>query len=76
MDRATQRELLQLLTPLFGSENERRALLSLALGYDAALLGRIDFSGPSEPFTLNLLVMLAQFGKHWRYAGVRIWPTC
>ncbi len=63
LDRTTQQELLILLAPLMGGQEERRALLSLALGANCPLLNRIDYGGPAEPFILKMIAALADFGE-------------
>ncbi len=62
LDSAAQQELLNLLAPLMGSTEDRRALLSLALGTGCPVLNRIDFSGAVEPFILRITDKLAAFG--------------
>ncbi len=56
-------EILTLLGPLMKNENERRALLSLALGLDHPLLHRVELAGPSDTVLLNLVRDLADFGE-------------
>ena len=45
LDRDTLDELVTLLAPLMGNEQERRALLTQAL-VDVPVLDRIDYGGP------------------------------
>ncbi|HYQ91054.1 MAG TPA: hypothetical protein VES89_02985 [Candidatus Competibacteraceae bacterium] len=48
LDYITQREVVALLFPLLGSEEERRALLSLALGLHCPVLRQLDLKGATE----------------------------
>lgn len=63
LDNSTQHELLALLSPRFGREADRRALLALALGTDCPALRQIDWSGAVEPFVLRMVAELARFGE-------------
>lgn len=63
LDNATQQELLALLAPRLRREDEREALLTLALGTDCPALGRIDWRGAVEPFVLKMVAELARFGE-------------
>jgi len=62
LDQATRETLLSLLSPLMGSENERRALLSLALNNES-IYQQIDFDGPADTFTINMINKLVYFGE-------------
>jgi len=44
LDPRTQQHIIDLLTPLMASEQERRALLILTL-FDHPLLNQLDFTG-------------------------------
>ena len=63
LDYITQREVVTLLVPLLGSEEERRALLSLALGLHCPVLAQLDFKGATEIFILRLIEKLEAFGE-------------
>jgi hypothetical protein len=63
LDNATQQELLALLAPPLGREDEREGFLALALGMDCPVLGRIDWGGAVEPFVLRMVGELARFGE-------------
>ena len=63
LDYITQREVVNLLVPLLGSEEERRALLSLALGLHCPVLAQLDFKGATEIFILRLIEKLEAFGE-------------
>jgi tetratricopeptide (TPR) repeat protein len=58
LNRTERTELLAILTPLMAGEQERRALLDLAL-YNHPLYHEIIFSGAARPFTIHLLRQLA-----------------
>jgi len=58
LNRTERTELLTILTPLMAGEQERRALLDLAL-YNHPLYHEINFSGAARPFTIHLLRQLA-----------------
>jgi hypothetical protein len=62
LDRNTLSELVALLSPLLEDEQGRRALLRQALP-SSPVLKRINFAGPTEPFTVNMLNTLADFGE-------------
>jgi hypothetical protein len=63
LDNVTQRELLNLLAPLLGSEEERRGLLQLALGLHCPVLQQLDFKGPVVTFILRMVAQLDTFGE-------------
>ena len=80
LDNATQQELLALLSPLLEREDDRSALLALALGTECPALRRIDWSGAVEPFVLRMVAELARFGESepgkqalWKSAGNGAW---
>ena len=54
---------MSLLSPLLKNESEQQALLTLALGRDATILGQIKFGGQVEVFTLNMVNKLLDFGE-------------
>ncbi|MBN1286315.1 MAG: hypothetical protein JXB47_13030 [Anaerolineae bacterium] len=62
LDRDTLNELIELLAPHMGSENERRALLSYAL-VGSPVLASIDYGGSTQPFIINLINRLAAYGN-------------
>jgi hypothetical protein len=62
LDRDTLSELTTLLSSLLEDEQGRRALLHQALT-GSPVLKRIDFTGPTEPFTVNMLNTLANYGE-------------
>lgn len=57
------KELIDLLSPLMRHENDRHALLTLALGHNASILQRITWSGPVETFILEMVGILADYGE-------------
>jgi formylglycine-generating enzyme required for sulfatase activity len=63
LDRTTQKELLDLLTPLLDRPEDRPGLLTLALGMGCPVLQQIEYHGPVEPFILRLTQRLANFGE-------------
>lgn len=63
LDYVTQRELLDLLAPLLGNEEERRGLLQLALGAEHPLLRRLDCTGAAEIFILKTVDELTALGE-------------
>jgi tetratricopeptide (TPR) repeat protein len=62
LDPATRSELEAILLPLMQEEQDRHALLLLAVGNDR-VYGQIDFTGAAEPFTLNMIDVLIQRGE-------------
>lgn len=64
LDRETLNELVELLIPLMGNEQQRRALLTSAfLGYSPGLLDIFDYSGSTNSFTVNLIRSLMDYGE-------------
>jgi hypothetical protein len=63
LDTVTCQEIVDLLVPLMKSEGERQALLALALGHDSPILRRLDLTGAVEPFLLNLIGVLLEYGE-------------
>ncbi len=61
LDVNTQQQIIDLLTPLMASEQERRSLLIQAFS-DHPLLRQIDYSGPTSAFLPILIHKLNQFG--------------
>ncbi|MBK9751352.1 MAG: toll/interleukin-1 receptor domain-containing protein [Chloroflexi bacterium] len=62
-DKQMLQQITDLLTPLFVNVQERRRLLSQALGIDHPLIGLIDFEGPSSIFLPNMIDRLFRYGK-------------
>ena len=62
LDPTTRSELETILLPLMQEEQDRHALLLLAVGNDR-VYGQIDFTGAAEPFTLNMIDVLVQRGE-------------
>lgn len=62
LDRATHAELEAILLPLMQKEQDRRALLSLAFEHDR-VYEQIDFTGATEPFTVNMIEVLVRRGE-------------
>jgi hypothetical protein len=62
LDARTRQHIIDLITPLMGSEAERRALLILTL-FDRPLLNQLDYTGPTQIFVVALIDKLFQFGK-------------
>ncbi|MFO1432359.1 MAG: TIR domain-containing protein [Candidatus Competibacteraceae bacterium] len=56
-------KVVDLLTPFMESEAQRRAWLILALGPNASLLGHVNFAGPVEPFLVNMIKALVDYGE-------------
>jgi hypothetical protein len=63
LDKSDIQKIVDLLTPLMEREDRRRALLILALGQDAPILRQLDFTGPVEPFLVNMIKALVDYGK-------------
>ena len=62
LDGTTRAELESILLPLMQEEEDRHALLRLALGNDR-VYDQIDFTGAAEPFTVNMIDVLVQRGE-------------
>lgn len=62
LDSQVKQQIINLLTPLTMSEQERRALLTLAF-VNHPLLSLIDFGGPTLQFLSNVTEYLYEFGK-------------
>jgi len=62
LDARSQQQIIELLSPLMASEQDRRSLLILAFVYHP-LVQQIDFSGAVASFVPALVDRLAQFGK-------------
>lgn len=63
LDWTLEKQLLDLLAPLLDRSEDRRGLLTLALGADCPVLNQIDYSGAVGPFILNMTQQLADFGE-------------
>lgn len=55
IDKATLREIVSLLKPHCGSPDDRRALFTLALGFDHPLMDQLDFHGRTDVFVVNAI---------------------
>jgi len=62
LDARSQQQIIELLSPLMVSEQDRRSLLILAF-VNHPLVQQIDFSGDVASFVPALVDRLAQFGK-------------
>jgi len=62
LDARSQQQIIEPLSPLMASEQDRRSLLILAFVYHP-LVQQIDFSGAVASFVPALVDRLAQFGK-------------
>jgi len=62
LDARSQQQIIELLSPLMASEQDRRSLLILAF-VNHPLVQQIDFSGTVASFVPALVDRLAQFGK-------------
>ena len=62
LDSTTLKELVDFFTPLLLDENNRRALLQLAVG-SSPVYHQIQLSGPANTFTVQLISTLWQFGE-------------
>lgn len=62
LDARSQQHIIDLLTPLMATEQDRRAFLVLTL-VDHALLAQIDFTGSTLNFLPSMVEKLYQFGK-------------
>lgn len=63
LDAANRAALVRLLQPVFATQDQRRALVELALGWDSPALATIDWSGEAQVFTVRLVGVLADFGE-------------
>jgi len=63
LDARSQQQIIELLSPLMASEQDRRSLLIFAFGSNHPLVQQIDFSGTVASFVPALVDRLAQFGK-------------
>jgi len=63
LDARSQQQIIELLSPLMASEQDRRSLLIFAFGSNHPLVQQIDFSGTVALFVPALVDRLAQFGK-------------
>lgn len=62
LDRPLFQELVDLLTPYMGGEEERRTWLQLALGH-TPLYHQINFRGPANTFTVQMITTLLNYGE-------------
>jgi hypothetical protein len=60
LDRDTRHQLAEFFAPLMEDERRRKALVTLALGSDAAVKFGIEWSGDPRTFTIELVNRLAQ----------------
>lgn len=63
LDTKNFREIIDILTPHFGGDDQRRALLISALGLGHPLLSQIDYTGNANTFTVNLVSRLNDYGQ-------------
>jgi hypothetical protein len=63
LSQQTFREIIDILTPHFGGDDQRRALLISALGLGHPLLSQIDYTGNANTFTVNLVSRLNDYGQ-------------
>jgi hypothetical protein len=61
-NRTTYKEIVDLLIPFFNSTNDRKSLLHVAL-YGSPVLNQINYEGSAQPFTVNLITTLLNFGS-------------
>ena len=62
LNRLLFQELVDLLTPYMADEEARRATLQVAFG-NAPVYHQINFKGPANPFTVQLIHTLLQYGE-------------
>ena len=62
LDARSHQNIIDLLTPLMATEQDRRAFLILTL-VNHPLLSQIDFTGPTQTFLPLMVDKLYQFGK-------------
>lgn len=62
LDSITLKELVDFFTPLMADEQQRRALLQLAVG-SAPVYHQIQFGTPANVFTIQMISTLQQFGE-------------
>jgi tetratricopeptide (TPR) repeat protein len=61
LDRATFREIVDLLTPHAQTVDRRRALLTLALGLGHSLLRQINYEGETDIAVINIIEALVRY---------------
>ena len=65
LDARSQQQIIELLSPLMASEQDRRSLLIFAFGSNHPLVQQIDFSGTVASFVLELVAKLIDFVYLW-----------
>lgn len=62
MNKTSRDQIIDVLSPLMRTEQDRRTILTLSL-VDYPLLDQIDFTGSTEDFLIRLVDQLDQYGK-------------